>query len=88
VVGRDCHLGKRGGHAALSKVPIPSDHKSPFCKITRGRKESVAPPALRSCVMSRRYNVVVFFVTLVWSAALSLSDYPGLVTGRWSYEID
>jgi hypothetical protein len=27
MVRRGCHLGKKGGHAALSKVPVPSDNK-------------------------------------------------------------
>ncbi len=29
MVRRGCHLGEKGGHAALSKVPVPSDNKSP-----------------------------------------------------------
>jgi hypothetical protein len=28
MVRRGCHLGEKGGHAALSKVPVPSDNKS------------------------------------------------------------
>jgi hypothetical protein len=28
MVRRGFHLGKKGGHAALSKVPVPSDNKS------------------------------------------------------------
>jgi hypothetical protein len=29
MVRRGCHSGKKSGHAALSKVPVPSDNKSP-----------------------------------------------------------
>jgi hypothetical protein len=28
MVRRGCHLGEKGGHAALSKVPVRSDNKS------------------------------------------------------------
>ena len=28
MVRRDCHLREKGGHAALRKVPVPSDNKS------------------------------------------------------------
>ena len=28
MVRRGCHLGEKGGHAALSRAPVPSDNKS------------------------------------------------------------